>query len=286
MEIFLPERIKSYLNERGLPDEVLERNKITWDGERIVIPVFNASGMWLFNKYRRDPASDSGPKYTYDKGSTSSLYGAEKIAGTTQVIICEGELDALVLEAQGFTGVCSTGGASTFKEEWFELMVGKEIFMCFDNDDAGRKGMERIARMRPEIRSIPLPNDIGESGDITDFFVKLKCSKKDFETLIKVSQPLEVEPEPKPKARRRGNDGVKSDRLESAKAVPLDMLLTFKEDFARCPFHNEKTPSFHWIRKTNKWHCFGCGEHGDGIDLVMRTKQMTMKEAIDHLLKL
>lgn len=285
MENFLPDRIKIYLNERGLTDAVLERNKITWDGERIVIPVFNADGMWLFNKYRRDPATDSGPKYTYDKGATSSLYGSEKISLFDRVIICEGEFDSLILEAQGLTGVCSTGGAGTFRAEWFDLMVGKELYICFDNDDAGRKGIERVTRMRPDIKMVTLPRDVGDHGDITDFFVKLGKTRKDFEILMKVAQPLELPPEQKPKPTpRRKVDG---DRLERAKSIPLDQLLKFdSRGFAKCPMHNEKTASLHWIKQTNRWHCFGCGEHGDGIDLVMRTQNLPMKEAIDYLLKL
>lgn len=287
MNTFLPDRIKAYLNERGLTDAVLERNKITWDGEKIVIPIFNADGLWIFNKYRRDPATGVGPKYTYDKGATSSLYGAEKLQLFDRVIVCEGEFDALILEAQGLTGVCSTGGAGTFKQDWFELMTGKELFMCFDNDDAGRKGMEKLARMHPDIKMIPLPREIGEHGDITDFFVRLGKTRKDFEVLMRVAEPIILPPEPKPEPRRAGSfDPAKNARFNQAKEVPLSALLKFNgAGFAHCPFHADKTPSFHWIKKTNRWHCFSCGENGDGIDLIMRTQNLTMKEAIDHLLK-
>jgi predicted P-loop ATPase len=40
---------------------------------------------------------------------------------------------------------------------------------------------------------------------------------------------------------------------------------------ACCPFHGEKTPSFTVFRKSGadwKYHCFGCGEHGDVLDYV------------------
>lgn len=275
------------MNERGLTDEVLDRNRITWDGEKIVIPVFNADGVWLFNKYRRDPAVDTGPKYTYDKGAQSALYGAEKLPNAQQVIVCEGEFDSLILEAYGLVGVCSTGGAGTFKQDWFDLMVGKELFICFDNDDAGLKGMIRVAKMRPDIKCVPLPRDVGPHGDITDFFVKLGKTKKDFEILMKVAAPLELPPEDPPAPARRAPSAADADRLTRAKEVPLNLLLNFSRDgFAKCPFHNEKTASFHWIKKSNRYHCFGCSENGDSVDLVMKLQNCGMKEAIDHLLKL
>ena len=38
-----------------------------------------------------------------------------------------------------------------------------------------------------------------------------------------------------------------------------------------CPFHGEKTPSFHVNRDKGFFHCFGCGEHGD-VDRVTARK--------------
>jgi hypothetical protein len=37
-----------------------------------------------------------------------------------------------------------------------------------------------------------------------------------------------------------------------------------------CPFHDDKNPSFVIVPGTPWWHCFGCGEHGDAMDLVRR----------------
>src|SRR3990167_1007536 len=36
----------------------------------------------------------------------------------------------------------------------------------------------------------------------------------------------------------------------------------------KCPFHDDSSPSFVLYVEQNKWHCFGCGEHGDSIDFI------------------
>jgi len=46
-----------------------------------------------------------------------------------------------------------------------------------------------------------------------------------------------------------------------------------------CPFHSEKTPSFTVYLDSNDYHCFGCGEHGDSINLLQHFKnRMDIKE--------
>ena len=41
-----------------------------------------------------------------------------------------------------------------------------------------------------------------------------------------------------------------------------------------CPFHGEKTPSFHIIPATQVWHCFGCGEGGDCFTYIMKRENL------------
>ena len=50
-----------------------------------------------------------------------------------------------------------------------------------------------------------------------------------------------------------------------------------------CPFHDEKTPSFHISLGTSWWHCFGCGEGGDLIDFVRRIEGLSFPEAVEFL---
>ena len=53
--------------------------------------------------------------------------------------------------------------------------------------------------------------------------------------------------------------------------------------WCRCPFHNEKTPSFKIDPSSGRYHCFGCGESGDAIDFVMKQDGLSFGEAAKRL---
>jgi len=53
---------------------------------------------------------------------------------------------------------------------------------------------------------------------------------------------------------------------------------------ARCPFHQERTPSFVVFPETQHWRCFGaCGEGGDIITFAMKQNGWDFNEALAHL---
>ncbi len=52
---------------------------------------------------------------------------------------------------------------------------------------------------------------------------------------------------------------------------------------ALCPFHNERTPSFHINPARQVWHCFGCGEGGDIFEFVEKFENVDFKEALKIL---
>lgn len=50
-----------------------------------------------------------------------------------------------------------------------------------------------------------------------------------------------------------------------------------------CPFHQEKTPSFHVTPTKGIYKCFGCGKSGDVFRIVMEQERKTFWEAVEHL---
>ena len=211
-----------------------------------------------------------------------------------QLIICEGEFDRLVLEGHGFPAVTSTGGAGVFRREWAKAFAGiPEVFVCFDRDAAGQAGVLRVARMIPGARIVELPEEVGEGGDVTDFFVRLGKTREDFVMLLTQATPPPPEPEPPIEMNKLpAGSGFRHERAARVKrevaiadVVGRYVMLTAgSRGFrGRCPFHEDHEPSFLVYPATGSFHCFGCGEHGDVIDFIMRIDQRTFRETLDFL---
>ncbi|MBK9554685.1 MAG: hypothetical protein IPO47_02430 [Bacteroidetes bacterium] len=51
----------------------------------------------------------------------------------------------------------------------------------------------------------------------------------------------------------------------------------------KCPFHNEKTPSFTVSVPKGIYKCFGCGKSGNSVGFVMEHEQLSYREALIYL---
>lgn len=79
--------------------------------------------------------------------------------------LCEGEPDTLCALSQGLNAVTQTAGCGTWREEFSEKMVGRDVVVCFDADGAGHKGASKAAKSIAEhaksVRVIRWPELMG-----------------------------------------------------------------------------------------------------------------------------
>jgi DNA primase len=50
-----------------------------------------------------------------------------------------------------------------------------------------------------------------------------------------------------------------------------------------CPFHDERSPSFHVRPQVGRYHCFGCGEDGDVFSFLQKMDHTTFTEAVERM---
>lgn len=293
----LPDRIREYLNGRGIPDGIISRYRLGWNGRRITIPITNRDGIVSFFKLAKDPADASdAPKMLVNAGGSVELYGWERVlAKTSPLVICEGEFDRLVLESRGFPAVTSTGGCGVFRKEWAkEFAEIREVYICFDNDEPGRDGAQRVAELIPYAKIVRLTDDVGPAGDITDFLVRLGRSNDDFVDLLKTAVPAQKSSRPPRDRSPRAHEpdsplARRVARLKSSLSIVevIEPYVTLRIGHGvlrgHCPFHQDDTPSFTVYPATGTFHCFGCRIHGDAIRFLMEAAHLTFYQALEAL---
>jgi hypothetical protein len=289
----LPDAMRRYLNQRGIPDTFIEKYLLGWNGQLITIPIPNRDGEIVFFKFAKSPFSrNRASKMEMPPSASVELYGWDTLQRQpARVVICGNEFDRLVLEAHGLPAVCSTAGAETFQAEWARHFEGIErVYVCLPPDETLRGGAKRIARLLPTARIVELPED---ATDAADYFARLKKNRAQFEALLRRADrrasKTNESAEPMPAI---GRAWKRAERLKSEVPITrvIGMYTTLRHSGAdsvgRCPLHENKRPSLHVYPATNSFHCFGCGEGGDVLTFLQKKESLTFGQALEALEKI
>ena len=76
---------------------------------------------------------------------------------------------------------------------------------------------------------------------------------------------------------------ARTDLADLISSYGIQLRRTSGGYMACCPFHHEKTPSFHIHPDRGFYHCFGCGESGDCIKFVQKQEGLSFIEAVKKL---
>jgi DNA primase len=125
------------------------------------------------------------------------LYGMNLAKNTkrSNIILCEGNIDVITLHQAGFdNAVASMGTSLTVDQTRLIARYVKEIVLCYDNDEAGKKATDRalgiLRNSEFSVKVINLPNKIVDGKkmklDVDDY---IKAYGRDaFEKLLKGSE--------------------------------------------------------------------------------------------------
>jgi hypothetical protein len=181
------------LDERGLTDATIRRWELGYDSaaDAITIPVRDASNALLGIKRRLLSPPTSKDKVRNSVGLAALYPLATFDEDPPAVVLCEGELDALVLLQHGVSAVTTTTGTQGWDKhsEWAQWFVGRQVAVIYD---AGSYALaaERANQLRREGAPRTWPVDLMRTGlaqneDVTDWFVKYGRTAHELRQLIK-----------------------------------------------------------------------------------------------------
>lgn len=178
-----------YLNNRCIDDKIITQFKlgegqfyrVNW----ITIPYQDISGNFVCFKLRRIGEKETQSRYAFYPTKKLGIFNLPVFnTNPKQLIITEGELDTLVLLANGFSAISlATGAKSILHNSEIDLFRNiPEIVITYDADVTGREGAVKLAKQLVNITQIKVI-DISllcETGDkdITDIFKKGKTAQE------------------------------------------------------------------------------------------------------------
>lgn len=183
---------------RGILPATARRARIGWDGRFYKIPVFGPNReLWNIRTYDMEPVGDRRKIWGTRGHNAPRLYpiGAlYRLRAGDEVVICEGEWDALLTLQTGVPAVTRTSSAKAWNDDWNELFHGLRVFICHDADEMGQEANDRIRErlddIAAEARTIKLPYPIEKKHgkDLTDFLLDAEQPLDDLIQLMKEAE--------------------------------------------------------------------------------------------------
>lgn len=159
-----------YMYQRKLTDSVIDKYDVGFDGKFIppgrkkplpcvTFPVRDIQGRTLFICRR----SIEGKFFNLPTDVEKPVYGIYELPpGTKEVIICESIFNALTCVVYGKPAVALLGTGTQYQISQLRKLGVMSYVICLDNDEAGRKGTEKLKKALAGsaiIWSMTVPND-------------------------------------------------------------------------------------------------------------------------------
>jgi len=157
----------------------------------VVFPLADQNGATV-GLYGRSIDLESSVPHLYLPGPRSGIVNRQAVKRSQSIILTESIIDALTLYDQGFKNVVPVYGVNGLIDDHLALFHRriKEVYLCFDADEAGKQGAEAVA-LRLKEKEITCHTVTLPVKDVNLFFKR--HTPEEFETLLKQANPRSLE---------------------------------------------------------------------------------------------
>lgn len=175
----LRSRDVAYLHKRAISPATAKRLKLGFDGNRLVIPYWKNGYIAYYATRDLEGKGDSKYKKAKLDGMNENIpWGLHTLDRTDKpLVIAEGAFDAISFEQEGYRVLSPLGGyfnKESKKQVFDACRMAGDVFLVFDNDDAGNRFTMDMAqdffRHRINFKCGSVPEEAGK--DISDYYTK------------------------------------------------------------------------------------------------------------------
>ena len=166
------------LNDLNITEQTIKSVKLGKITNKLATPVFVNGKLKNVARYNINKIPNT-PKVEYIPNSKTGDIVPFDLweSNPANTIVCEGEKDMLVARSYGMNAITLTGGSqSSLKQEYLEHFKNRNVYIVYDNDDAGRTGAKKLYKQLADICKVFI-TDISivckeDKEDVSDFFNK------------------------------------------------------------------------------------------------------------------
>lgn len=179
--------LAALLSQRGFEQKTILEFELGWNGSRYTIPVRDDRGELVNVRQYKLNAGNHDKMLNLPGHGTARLYRPDILRDNEDIVVTEGETDCILLNQLGIPAITHTAGAATFRPNWAGEFSDKNVWICYDADEAGRKGAakaEQIIRSYAKNVYVMQMPETSKGADVTDFIHKEGHGAADFRDLM------------------------------------------------------------------------------------------------------
>jgi len=133
-----------YWYSRGINDTTIDIFRLGWYNGFSTVPIYMDGS---FRQFQLRMDGEKRQIRNFYRGVGPLLFNSDVLKVVDDVYITEGLTDCLRLGQEGIPSVSHNTGAGGWQEQWYKYFLHqKNIYVIFDNDQAGKSGAKKVAK--------------------------------------------------------------------------------------------------------------------------------------------